>query len=400
MRNIGGGITAPIGFKSSAVACGIKYENRPDLAVITSDVSASCAGVFTTNRIKSAPVLVSREHVKQGVARAIIANSGNANACTGEDGIEDAIAMVGETARFLHCDPREVLIASTGVIGRPLPIKKITGCIGKAVKELSASGSIMAAKAIMTTDTKPKESACVIDIGGTDVRIGAIAKGSGMICPDMATMLCFITTDADIEPAALRRALRQAVEASFNSISVDGDMSPNDTVLILANGMAGNKKIFTRSKAFEMFSEGLTDICLNMAKELVRDGEGATKFITINICSAPGKEDARQIGLAVANSPLVKTAFFGADPNWGRIICAVGSSGIAVDEANISIRINDSHIFDSGRPMPYDEQQLRKAMAGKEIDVTIDIGMGKAEALVYTTDLSYEYVKINAEYTT
>ena len=400
LKDIDGGVTAPSGFKAGAVECGIKYRDRLDLALIVSYVPASCAGVFTTNRIKSAPVLVSREHVRNGTAKAIIANSGNANACTGEDGLEAAVAMTGETARLLRCDPDEVLVASTGVIGHVFPIKKVTKCLSALVSKLSKNGSHQSARAIMTTDTVPKEAAVGIDIGGVSVKIGAIAKGAGMICPDMATMLCFITTDADIIPSALRRSLRQAVGASFNCITVDGDMSPNDTVLVLANDKAGNATIRARSKAFDIFTEGLTYVCLQLAKALVMDGEGATKFITIKIDGAPGWDDARRVGLAIANSPLVKTAFFGNDPNWGRIICAAGYSGVPVDENNITIIVNDTVIFENGKTNSFDEQELREKISQREIFMEVNLGMGKAETTIYTTDMSYEYIKINAEYTT
>jgi len=399
LRDIKGGITAPLGFRAGTAECGIKYSGRPDVTVITSDVLANCAGVFTTNRIKAAPVLVSRERIRQGTARAIVANSGNANACTGEDGIEAAMAMAHETARLMKCEPSEVLVASTGVIGHVFPIKRVIKCLSTAVSNLSSTGSNLSAQAIMTTDTVPKEAAVEIDIGGATVKIGTIAKGAGMICPDMATMLCFITTDADIELSALRKALREAVESSFNCITVDGDMSTNDTVLMLANGKADNPTIRRRSKSFDVFSRALNNVCLEMAKAIVRDGEGATKFITIKVKSAPGREDARQVGLAIANSSLVKTAFFGEDPNWGRIICAAGYSGVPVDEANITIVLNDSVIFENGGTKRFNELELRKKMSQKDLTLEIDLGMGKAETTIYTTDMSYKYVSINAEYT-
>jgi len=343
---------------------------------------------------------VSREHVRDGNARAIIVNSGNANACTGETGIESAMAMAGETARLIKCDPAEVLVASTGVIGHVFPIEKIVTCLPALVSNLSIKGNHQSAEAIMTTDTVPKETAVEIEVDGAVVKIGAIAKGSGMICPDMATMLCFITTDANIEPSALKKALRQAVDSSFNCITVDGDMSSNDTVLILANGEARNPIIRYRTNGFEIFSEALRTVCLKMAKSIVEDGEGATKFITIKISGAAGKEEARQVGLAIANSPLVKTAFFGEDPNWGRIICAAGYSGVPIDEANITIVLNDSVIFEHGRINNFDERELRKKMSQKNITLEVDLSMGKAEKTIYTTDMSYEYIKINAEYTT
>lgn len=400
MEEISGGITAPSGFKAGVAKCGIKHAGRYDLAMIVSDVPAVCAGVFTSNRIKAAPVLVSRERVKRGTARAIIANSGNANACTGEMGIEAAMAMAGETAKLIGCDPLEVLVASTGVIGRVFPIEKVIKSIPSAMNTLSIENGANATRAIMTTDTVPKETSVKIEIGDTVIKIGAIAKGAGMICPDMATLLCFITTDADIEHSALKKALSQAVGVSFNCITVDGDMSTNDTVLVLANGKAGNQTIRSRSKAFEIFVEALSEVCLRMAKAIVSDGEGATKFITVKVSGASGKEDARQTGLSIANSPLVKTAFFGNDPNWGRIICAAGYSGVPIFESSITISLNSIVLFENGIVRKYSDSEMRSSMSKREQLLEIDLGMGKGEATLYTTDLSYEYVKINAEYTT
>ncbi len=400
VKDIPGGITAPNGFRAGTAECGIKQAGRPDLALIVSDVSAACAGMFTSNRIKGAPVLVSRRNVQNGVARAIVANSGNANTCNGEDGLSGAIAMTVETAKLLNCAPDDVLVASTGVIGRPFPIEKVINGLPRAVKTLSPEGGGMAARAIMTTDTVRKETSVEIEIGDTPVRIGAIAKGSGMIRPDMATMFCFVTTDADIEPPALRRALRHAVAVSFNRITVDGDMSTNDTVLVLANGCAGNPIIRGRSKAFDVFTDGLTEVCTRMAKALVMDGEGATKFIEIKVSGASSVEDAERVGFAIANSPLVKTAFFGNDPNWGRIICAAGYSGIPVDESLITITINGELLFDTGRALPIDEKKMRKKLSPREVTVEVGLGMGHAEAVIYTTDMSHDYININAEYTT
>jgi glutamate N-acetyltransferase / amino-acid N-acetyltransferase len=400
LEEISGGITAPSGFKAGVAKCGIKHTGRYDLAMIVSDVPAVCAGVFTSNRIKAAPVLVSRERVKRGTSRAIIANSGNANACTGEMGIEAAMAMAGETAKLIGCDPLEVLVASTGVIGRVFPIEKVLKCLPSAMDSLSVENGANATRAIMTTDTVPKETAIKIEIGDTVIKIGAIAKGAGMICPDMATLLCFITTDADIEYSALKKALLQAVGVSFNCITVDGDMSTNDTVLVLANGKAGNQTIRSRSKAFELFVEGLSEVCMRMAKAIIGDGEGATKFITVRVSGASGKEDARQTGLSIANSPLVKTAFFGNDPNWGRIICAAGYSGVPIFESSITISLNGIVLFENGIVRKFNDSDMRETMSKKEQLLEIDLGMGKGEATLYTTDLSYDYVKINAEYTT
>ncbi len=400
VKDIAGGVTASAGFSAGSCSCGIKPEGKADLALIVSDVTASCAGMFTINRIKGAPVLVSRENVKKGTARAIVANSGNANVCLGEDGISAALAMTSETARCIGCDPTEVLVASTGVIGRTFPVGKVLKGIPKVIADLSPKNGYKAAAAIMTTDTVPKETSVEIEIGGVPVKIGAIAKGSGMISPDMATMFCFITTDAAVEPPALRKSLRTAVDMSFNCITVDGDMSTSDTVLVLANGMAGNPVIKSRQKAFDVFSEGLSEVCLRMAKAIVRDGEGATHFITIKVTGAAGKDDARQVGLSIANSPLVKTAFFGNDPNWGRIICAAGNSGVWVEESRITITINGAALFDNGKIVSFKEDVMHKKLSARDINIDIDLGMGQGEATIYTSDLSCEYVKINADYTT
>lgn len=400
MKDIEGGVVAPVGFLAGTAQCAIKTPNRPDLVLIVSENPAVCAGMFTSNRIKGAPVLVSRENVKKGTARAIIANSGNANVCNGEDGLSAALAMVNETAKHIGCDPLDVLVASTGVIGRTFPIASVIKGLPQAVNGLSHEYSESYARAIMTTDTMRKETAVEIEIGDVPVRIGAMAKGSGMISPNMATMFCFITTDADIETSALKKALQRAVEKSFNCITVDGDMSTSDTALVLANGNAGNQTIRNRTKAFDLFTDALTEVCLRMAKAIVKDGEGATKFITIHVTGAAGLDEAKKVGLAVANSPLVKTAFFGCDPNWGRIICAAGYSGVCIEESRVTITANDVTLFESGKVVPFVEKDVRKKLEAPEITVELDLGMGEAETTIYTSDLSYDYIKINAEYTT
>jgi len=397
---IDGGVTAPKGFKAGTAACAIKAPDRKDLVLIASDIPAVCAGMFTKNRVKGSPVLISREHVKNGKARAIIANSGNANVCNGEEGIESALAMVTGVSKLVGCAPSEVLVASTGVIGRSFPIDKVAAGIPAAYDNMSADYSPDVAAAIMTTDTVRKEIAVELEINGEMVKIGAIAKGSGMISPNMATMFCFITTDADIDAKALRKALQETVARTFNCLTVDGDMSTSDTVFILANGAAGNNTIRTRSKAFERFSAALTEVCLKMTRELARDGEGATRLIEINVRSAAGTDEARCVGLAIANSPLVKTAFFGCDPNWGRIICAAGYSGVAIEESRITIVINGVKLFDEGKVIPFNEKEVRRAIDTAEVKVDVDLGMGEAKSTIYTSDLTYEYVKINAEYTT
>jgi glutamate N-acetyltransferase / amino-acid N-acetyltransferase len=395
-----GGITSPKGFKAGTAPCGIKYKGRDDLAVIVSDVPAMCAGVFTSNRIQAAPVIVLKEHLKTNRGKAIVANSGNANACTGKEGIEAANETAGKAAVLLGCKPEDILVASTGVIGRKFPTEKVLKGLESACRNLSEKNGHSAAKAIMTTDTFPKETSITVNIAGTEIKIGAVSKGAGMICPNMATLLCFITTDADIFPEALKIALKAAVDASFNCITVDGDMSTNDTVFIMANGMAGNKKIKFGDENFETFFDALREVCLRMAKAIIRDGEGATKFITINVSGAPDKDSARKTGMAIANSPLVKTAFFGRDPNWGRIICAAGYSGTPVEEKYIKISIGGIDLFEKGTVKDYNIDELIKAMSEKDIELNIDLGLGNSGMTIYTTDMSYDYIKINAEYTT
>jgi glutamate N-acetyltransferase/amino-acid N-acetyltransferase len=339
--------------------------------------------------------------VTNGMAQAIVVNSGNANACTGETGMGDARAMVNAVAGGLGIASEQVLIASTGVIGRPMPMDCIQTGIQEAVAQIGAGGGTDAAEAIMTTDTVPKSHAVQTDIEGYSVTIGGISKGAGMICPNMATMIAVVTTDAAIAPGALKAALNHAVGVSFNCISVDGDMSTNDTVFVLANGAAGNPMITTTGSAgYQEFEEALREVCAVLAKKIARDGEGATRFVEIQVNGAASDEEARTIGMTVANSALVKTAIYGKDPNWGRIICAVGYADAASDPDRIDLYLCGHQLTKDGQGLPLDEPMMRRELEAEDIPMTIELNMGEGSATTWTCDMSHEYVTINAEYTT
>jgi len=401
LKKIKGGITAPKGFKASGVKAGLKKSGKLDLAIIYSTVLASIAAVFTNNTMAAAPVILSRQAVKNGTASAIIVNSGCANACTGPQGLIDAQAMVHMTAQLLELEDQEVIVASTGIIGVNLQMDKIAVGIKEAVAKLDERGSESATTAIMTTDTFSKSCAYEFELGGVPVRIAGIAKGSGMIHPNMATMLCFITTDAAIAPSILKQALTEAVNVSFNMISVDGDSSTNDMTSVLANGLAGNALIESSDcKDYTILAAALTEVCKYLAQQVVRDGEGATKFLEITVQGAENEADAKKAVMAIAKSPLVKTAFFGEDANWGRILCAVGYSEAAVDPEKISLAIGDVTIVKAGMGANYDEKALKDIMAQQDITVTVDLSLGAGTATMWTCDFSYEYVKINGEYHT
>lgn len=394
------GVTYAKGFKAAGVKAGIKKSGNSDFALIISDYPAVVAGTFTQNKVAAAPVYVSKNAVSTGSARAIVANSGCANACTGQQGMDDANMTAKFAAEKLNIAADDVIVGSTGVIGVTLPMDKIKAGITAAVPELSSDGSEAAANAIITTDTYIKSLTTEIMVGGKEVRIGAIAKGAGMIQPNMATMLCFITTDANIEKTCLQQALSSIVEKSFNMISVDGDMSTNDMVIVLANGQAGNKQITKDNSDYAVFYNALSELCREMAKKVAADGEGATKFITVNIHHAETFEAAKKAGMAVANSPLVKTAFFGQDPNWGRVICAVGYSGANMIPEQTIVKFGGITIYKNGTGVDFDKDALQKVMAAHDIIIDIDLNMGDTDATVWTCDLSYEYVKINGEYHT
>jgi glutamate N-acetyltransferase/amino-acid N-acetyltransferase len=394
---IPGGITAPQGFLAGSAYCGIKATNtdRPDIALIHSPQATVAAGAFTTNRVKAAPVRLSMQHIRSDDVRAIIANSGNANACTGLDGIETAKRMAAATATALGLRPRQVLVCSTGRIGVPLPIEKIEGTLAEIPSCLRRDGSLRAAKAIMTSDTFPKELAVEFEVDGVPVRIGGIAKGAGMIDPNMATMLCFLTTDAVISKKALQTALSVSVEQSFNRITVDGDMSTNDTVLMLANGQAGHPSLKYGTAAFKLFQHALDTVTRNLARMIVEDGEGVTKFVEVHVNGAATLNDARRAAEAVANSKLVKCAWFGQDPNWGRIMDALGYSGCKMREEVVDIFYDGVSAVKGGIASKTPFAKLQEIVKEHSFTINIDLHMGSAEYLVFTTDLSVDYVKLN-----
>lgn len=394
------GVTFPKGFKAAGVKAGIKKSGNLDLAVIYTEKKANVAGTFTQNQVAAAPVHVSKEVVKNGKAHAIVANAGCANACTGEQGMNDARETQKYAADVLGCSADEVLVASTGIIGVTLPMEKIKDGIKNAVSELSDTGSVNAGNAIITTDTYSKACATKIELGGTEVRFGAIAKGAGMIQPNMATMLCFITTDADIERNLLQEALSEIVEVTFNMISIDGDMSTNDMVVVMANGEAHNKKITEKNGDYDKFYAALKEVCTGLAQHIAADGEGATKFLTINVSGAKTFADAKKIAMSVAKSPLVKTAFFGEDPNWGRVICAVGYAEVPMVPEKTVVKFGGIPVFENGVGANADMQKVRKVMEAHDIAIDIEMGLGDAKATVWSCDFSYEYVKINGEYHT
>ena len=399
-KNVKAGVTFPKGFKAAGVKAGIKKSGNLDVAVIYTEKEAAIAGTFTQNAVAAAPVFVSRDVVKTGTAHAIAANAGCANACTGEQGMKDALAMQKIAAEALGCAANDVVVASTGVIGVNLPMDKMEKGLKQAVAELDENGSEKAGNAIITTDTYSKACATTVTIGGKEVRFGAIAKGSGMIQPNMATMLCFITTDAAIDSKLLQQALSEIVEVSFNMISIDGDMSTNDMCIVLANGEAGNAKITAVGDDYETFKNALQSICQGLAKRIAADGEGATKFLTVNVKGTKSFADAKTIAMSVAKSPLVKTAFFGEDPNWGRVICAVGYAGVPMDPQKTVVKFGGIPVYANGVGAAFDEEALRAVMSAHDIVIDIDMGDGEEEATVWTCDFSYEYVKINGEYHT
>jgi glutamate N-acetyltransferase/amino-acid N-acetyltransferase len=387
------------GYKVWGIHCGVKKTDKKDLAIIYSDREAAVAGVFTKNRVKAASVVLDMARVKSGKGQAIVANSGCANACTGKRGLADAHATAEIAARELGIIPEAVYVASTGVIGEFLPIPKMETGIGTAVGLLSASGWEQAAEAIMTTDLFPKLSIVQEEIGGRTITIAGIAKGSGMIHPNMATMLCFIVTDANISAPMLKKSLLASAEGSFNNITVDGDTSTNDLILCMANGAAGNKRPGVGSKDSKKFQACLDTVARSLAKQVVKDGEGATKFVDIEVRNARSTMEAKRAAMTVAKSSLVKTALFGEDANWGRIMAALGYSGVEMDEARTDIYIGKSKIVEKGLGQgKLAEREASLAMKQREVRIVIDLHKGKASASVSTCDLSYDYVKINAAY--
>jgi glutamate N-acetyltransferase/amino-acid N-acetyltransferase len=394
-----GGVTSPKGFQAAGIHCGIKKEKLLDLALVVSEREGPVAGVFTNNRVVAAPVTLDRVHLKQGIGRALIVNSGNANACTGAEGLNAAEEMATLVARRLDTDLRKVFVGSTGVIGQHLPITRIRAGISAIMQRLRRAGGTEAARAILTTDLRVKQVAVRGMVGGRPVTIGGMAKGSGMIHPNMATMLAYLTTDAAISQSALQQALSAAVDQSFNCISVDGDTSTNDTVLCLSNGLAGNAPIREGSEVFSTFQKMLLQACLALALRICRDGEGVTKLAKIHVTGADTTAAAKQVANTVATSNLVKTALFGEDANWGRVMAAVGRSGVPIDQSRISLSFDKVAMVKDGVGLGAKaERRIATVFHKKEFTIHIDLGQGSGHSQVWTTDLSYDYVKINASY--
>ena len=392
-----GDICTPLGFKTNAVNCGIKND-KLDLALIYSIVRANAAAVFTKNKVKAAPVLIGQKSLKGNTAQAIIVNSGNANCCTGKKGIEDTLKVIAETAGVLEIDQADVIMSSTGVIGKYLPVDKIIGSIKQLAAGLEFDKAAKTAKAMMTTDTFPKQCCVSLKIGQKTVKIAGVAKGAGMIQPNMATMLCYITTDADIAKNALKKSLKQAADNSFNCISVDGDMSTNDTLCVLANGLAGNKQIKTSEDDFIVFSQALEYVCRELALMIVKDAEGATKVIKVNVESAKNKEQAKAAAYKIANSLLVKTMIAGENPNWGRVPASIGASGAEFNEEKLEVYLQGVAVYRKQTPDTKSRNKLIELLKQDKVDITVKLNSGKACHTVWSNDLTKEYVQINTEY--
>ena len=404
MKMIEGGVTAAQGFVAGGIHCGVrKNKSKPDLAMIYSEKPCAAAAVYTQNLVKGAPILVTQKNIADGAAKAVICNSGNANTCNA-DGEEKAQAMCDLTAQALGIAPQDVVVASTGVIGQVLPIEPIAAGIPELVKALSADGSHAAATAIMTTDTIAKEAAAEVEIGGKTVKVGGISKGSGMIHPNMATMLCFVTTDCAISPAMLDKAIHQVTEKTFNMISVDGDTSTNDTFAILANGAAGNPEITAPGPDYDAFAQALEAVCRQLSKLMAGDGEGATKLLICRVDGAMDLSMARTVSKSVICSTLFKAAMFGADANWGRVLCAIGYSGAAVDVNKIDVSFRSAKgqvdVCQNGAGIPFSEEEASQVLSEHEIEILVHLHLGEASAEAYGCDLTYDYVKINGDYRT
>ena len=392
----GGGVTAPSGYRAAGIQTGVKESGAKDLALVYSTRPANAAAVYTTNKVQGAPIAIDREHLADGKARAVILNSGNANVCNGDVGLDHARRMCALTASELGLQTEEVLVCSTGLIGVPLPIAKIEAGIPRIVAALSEDGGATAAEAIMTTDTVPKSCAVEVELEAGRAVVGAMAKGAAMIAPNMATMLSVVTTDAAVPSGPLQELLSQAIQRTFNCITVDGDMSTSDTVILLANGDGEELGEGDCARLYE----GIEYACRQMAQAIARDAEGSSKLITIAVRGAATEAEARQVGIAVANSSLVKTAAFGNDPNWGRILCAMGYAGVEFDPERARVSLCGTDIYGNGAGLDFDEDKLSAAMQAEEMAIDIDLAMGAATAEIFTCDLTYEYVRLNAEYTT
>ena len=404
MKYIEGGVCAAKGYKASGVHCGIrKNKTKKDLALIISDVPASAAGVYTLNLVKGAPILVTKKNIENGIAQAVICNSGNANTCNA-DGVEIAEGMCALVEKHTGIKASDVIVASTGVIGQPLSLAPIAGGMDELTKALSYTGSEDAAFAIMTTDTTKKEIAVEFELGGKTCRIGGIAKGSGMIHPNMATMLVFVTTDAAISPELLKEALSADVQTSFNMISVDGDTSTNDTLTVMANGLAGNETITEKNADYETFTKALAMVTRTLCRAIAKDGEGATKLLECRVTGAKNWETARTVAKSVICSSLFKAAMFGADANWGRVLCAIGYSGADVDVMKVDVTFSSCAgsvtVCVDGAGVPFSEEEAKKILTEDEIIIAIELKSGEAEATAWGCDLTYDYVKINGDYRT
>lgn len=393
-----GTVTSPKGFQAGATHAGLKKEAKHalDLGILFSEAPCVAAALFTTNKVKAAPIVLCQQRLQGGRAIALVVNSGCANAFTGEQGLRDAAEMASLTAKRIGVSPEDVLVASTGVIGEQLPMKLIRPGIEQIV--LSAEGGHSLVKAMMTTDTVPKEMAA--RVGDSEFIIGGVVKGSGMIHPDLATMLCFLTTDAAIDLDFLKSTLRKAVDISFNMVSIDGDTSTNDMVLIMANGLAGNKPISQDSRQAGIFQQALNQVCIYLAKSMARDGEGASKLIEVTVSGAPSVAEARLAARTIVSSLLVKTAVYGNDPNWGRIVAAVGRSGVEVVESKINLHIGDICVVREGNPLPFNKKSVAEVFGRSEVSIDLHLNLGMASATAWGCDLSEEYVVINSQYTT
>jgi len=407
MKFIEGGVCAAQGFKAAGIHVGVKTHNtsKKDVALIVSDVDCAAAAVFTKNVVKAAPIHVDKKHLENGKARAIIANSGNANACA-PNGEENAIKMCQAAAKAIGCDPMDVLVSSTGVIGQTINVKVIEDGVPALYEALDASGeaSDSAAHAIMTTDLVKKEVAVETTIGGKTVRMGGIAKGSGMIHPNMGTMLCFLTTDCAISPEMIKTALLETVNVSFNRISVDGDTSTNDSCIVLANGMAGNEIITQKGEDYAAFLEALQTLSIELAKKMASDGEGAKHLVTCTVTGAKNQQSAEIIAKSVISSTLTKCAIFGADANWGRVLCAMGYSGEAFDPDKVDVHFasaaGDIAVCEQGRGLAFDEDLAKKILTEHDVEINITMGEGDGQCTCWGCDMTYEYVKINGDYRT
>lgn len=403
MKNIKGGVCAPIGFKANGVIAGIKNKTKNDLSLIVSDIMCTAVGTYTTNKVKGAPNIVTKQHLKDGYAQAIICNSGNANTCNA-NGIEIAEGVCELVAKELGIDANDVVVGSTGVIGQPMRIEPFQEHMHELVAGLNVNGSLDAEYGIMTTDTVPKEYAVEFKLNGKTCRIGAIAKGSGMIHPNMATMLAFVTTDVAISKVLLESTVREIVADTFNMVSVDGDTSTNDMLVVMANGLSGNEKIVLKDASYHVFREALMDICTQLSKGIAKDGEGATKLLTCNVANAKTKQDAKAVAKSVITSTLFKAAMFGRDANWGRILCAIGYAEAELDIMKVEVALSSKAgkvlVCENGSGVAFDEDEALTVLSEDEIVIDVDLHDGAYEATAWGCDLTYEYVKINGEYRT